>query len=149
MIGRSHEAEPEPDFTDADQDVIPPAFHHAHGLENYGYAGLAEVERLAPDLANCGGLHATTCGYYEMTPDGSPLIGIDAGLSNLVHAAGFSGHGLMHAPITAALVAAIIAGDVQDGTVTLPVPFAEHHITLSAFAPGRDFGASPKEALVL
>jgi sarcosine oxidase subunit beta len=149
LIGWSHEADPEPAFTDADQDVIPPAFHHAHGIDNYGYAALAEVERFAPALANCGGLHATTCGYYEMTPDGMPLIGNDARLSNLVHAAGFSGHGLMHAPVTALLTAAIITGDVADGAVTLPAPFVGHRITLAAFDPARDFQRSRHEALVL
>lgn len=149
LIGWSHEADPEPDFTDTDQDAIPPDFHHAHGIENYGYAALAEVERFAPALANCGGLHATTCGYYAMTPDGVPLIGPDPNLPNLLHAAGFSGHGLMHAPITALLVAAIVEGDVTDGAVRLPDPFADHTIVLAAFDPARDFAASHHESLVL
>ncbi len=149
LLAWSHETDPEPEFTDADQDVIPPAFHHAHGIDNYGYAVLAELDHFAPALANCGGLHATTSGYYEMTPDGVPLIGIDANLSNLVHAAGFSGHGLMHAPMTALLTTAIITGDVTDGAVTLPDPFADHHITLAAFDPARDFHRSPHEAMVL
>ncbi len=149
LIGWSHDTEPEPDFSDADQDAIPPAFHHARGIDNYGYAALAEVAAFAPDLANCGGLHATTCGYYEMTPDGNPLIGIDASLGNLVHAAGFSGHGLMHAPVTAVLVEAILAGDAASGQARLPEPFERHAIDLAAFAPGRDFLRSRKEALVL
>ena len=29
---------------------------HEHGIENYGYAILAEMELFAPELANCGGL---------------------------------------------------------------------------------------------
>lgn len=149
LIAWSHAADPEPAFTDADQDVIPPPFHHANGIDNYGYAALGEIDRLAPELANCGGLCATTCGYYEMTPDGNPLIGIDAGLGNLVHAAGFSGHGLMHAPITAVLVEAIIAGGVHDGAVQLPSPFAAHHLTLGVFDPARDFSQTQHESLVL
>jgi sarcosine oxidase subunit beta len=148
LIGWSHDADPESDFTDADQDAIPPDFQHAHGIENYGYAALAEVDRFAPTLANCGGLHATTCGYYGMTPDGSPLIGPDPHLHNLIHAAGFSGHGLMHAPITALLVAAIVAGDSVAGAVRLPAPFAAHAIALAAFDPTRDFTAH-HESLVL
>jgi glycine/D-amino acid oxidase-like deaminating enzyme len=78
------------------------------------------------------------------------LIGFDTNLDNLVHAAGFSGHGLMHAPITALLVEAIIAGDIEDGgQVRLPPPFERHTIELSAFDPKRMFSPSKKEALVL
>lgn len=149
MIGGSHDIDPEPNFTDTDQDAIPPAFHHAHGIENHGYTMLAEVDRYSPRLANCGGLHATSSGYYEMTPDGSPLIGFDAQLENLVHAAGFSGHGLMHAPITAALIEALIAGDVNAGVAHLPAPFADYTITLGAFDPSRDFTQSHRESMVL
>jgi sarcosine oxidase, subunit beta len=149
LIGWSHESAPEPDFADADQDIIPPEFHHAHGFENSGYLALAEVDRFAPDLANCGGLRATTSGYYEMTPDGSPLIGYDATYPNLIHAAGFSGHGLMHAPITSVLVTALVTGDIHDACVSLPAPFAEHAIALAAFDPARDFTRSHRESLVL
>ena len=104
----------------------------------------------APSLADAGGLIATSSGFYGTTPDANPLIGLDANLNNLVHAAGFSGHGLMHAPITALLVEAIIAGDVEQGQqVRLPPPFEKHSIDLSAFAPTRSFTPSKKEALVL
>ncbi len=59
-------------------------------------------------------------------------------------------NGLMHAPITAFLVEAIIAGEVEDGRhVRLPSPFEKHSIDLSAFAPTRSFTPSKKEALVL
>ena len=148
LIGMAHQAEPEPDFADAEQDLVPSAFHHAHGFENLGYTALAEIERFAPDLANCGGLVSTNSGYYEMTPDGSPLIGYDKVLPNLIHAAGFSGHGLMHAPITALLATALVKGDIANGTVRLPVPFASHTIALSAFDPARDFTHS-HETMVL
>jgi glycine/D-amino acid oxidase-like deaminating enzyme len=78
------------------------------------------------------------------------MIGFDANLDNLVHAAGFSGHGLMHAPITALLVEAIITGDVEDGQhVRLQQPFEKHSIDTNAFAPTRSFTPSKKEALVL
>src|SRR5919204_538338 len=58
---------------------------------------------VCPLLVESGGLVATTCGYYGVTPDAVPLIGFDAELSNLVHAAGFSGHGVMHAPVLPAV----------------------------------------------
>jgi sarcosine oxidase subunit beta len=149
LMAWAHDTDPEPDFSDEDQDRIAPGFNHAQGIENYGYAVLEQIAAFAPDLADCGGLTATTAGYYGTTPDHTPLIGSDANLANLVHAAGFSGHGLMHAPITAVLVEAIIAGDARDGRVRLPPPFERHTIDLGTFAPGRDFSRSHAESLVL
>ena len=149
VLAWAHDAPPEPDFTDEDQDRIEPGFSHEHGIENYGYATLAQMEAFAPRLANAGGLAATTCGYYGVTPDHNPLIGFDAQQANLVHAAGFSGHGIMHAPITAVLVEALLAGDARDGWVTLPAPFAHQRIALAAFAPARDFTHSARETQVL
>lgn len=149
LLAWSHPADPEPDFTDEDQDRIAPGFSHKEGVETYGYAVLREIEQFAPDLANCGGLVATTSGYYGMTPDANPLIGLDIHQANLVHAAGFSGHGVMHAPVTALLVEAIICGEGRDGRARLPAPFAEHTIGLAAFDPGRDFSRSAHETAVL
>ena len=42
--------------------------------------------------------------YYEMTPDDHPVVGPVPGVEGLYVAAGFSGHGFMHAPATARLV---------------------------------------------
>lgn len=149
LLAWAHEAAPEPDFTDEDQDRVEPAFSHERGIENYGYAALAQLEEFAPTLANAGGLAATTCGYYGVTPDHTPLIGFDTQQANLIHAAGFSGHGIMHAPITAVLVEALLAGDARDGRVALPEPFARHSIALAAFDPARDFTHSARETQVL
>jgi glycine/D-amino acid oxidase-like deaminating enzyme len=82
-----------------------------------------------------------------MSPDGSPLIGRDSRLTNLAHAAGFSGHGVMHAPVTARLVEALLAGDARDGVVALPEGFGSIH--LAAFDPARDFSVAPVESVVL
>jgi glycine/D-amino acid oxidase-like deaminating enzyme len=84
-----------------------------------------------------------------MTPDAVPLIGFDSQHSNLVHAAGFSGHGVMHAPITALLVAKLIAGETEHGQVRLPAPFEQHMLDLAAFNPARDFSRSSAETAVL
>jgi glycine/D-amino acid oxidase-like deaminating enzyme len=149
LLAWGHPADPEPEFSDDDQDRIAPRFSHKEGVDNYGYAVLQELEQFAPELMNCGRLVATTSGYYGITPDANPLIGIDANQSNLVHAAGFSGHGVMHAPITAVLVEAIIAGDARQGRVRLPAPFDQHTIDLAAFDPKRDFSHSQHEAAVL
>jgi glycine/D-amino acid oxidase-like deaminating enzyme len=149
IVAWAHATAPEPDFSDEEQDRIEQGYSHEHGLENYGYAILAEMESFAPELANCGGLAATSCGYYGVTPDANPLIGFDAQQENLLHAAGFSGHGLMHAPITAALIEALLAGDAHDGLVSLPAPFEQHSIALAAFDPKRDFSAGHAESMVL
>jgi len=42
--------------------------------------------------------------YYEMTPDDHPIVGPVPGVEGLYIAAGFSGHGFMHAPAVAQLV---------------------------------------------
>lgn len=42
--------------------------------------------------------------YYEMTPDDHPIVGKVPDVEGLYIAAGFSGHGFMHAPATARLV---------------------------------------------
>jgi sarcosine oxidase subunit beta len=44
-------------------------------------------------------------GYYDMTPDHHPIYGPVKPFENLYIAAGFSGHGLMMAPITGVLIA--------------------------------------------
>jgi sarcosine oxidase subunit beta len=150
MLAWAHETNPEPTFNDEDQDRIDPPFNHSNGIDNYGYAILEQIMDFAPRLAEIGGLISTASGFYGTTPDANPLIGIDSNLANLVHAAGFSGHGLMHAPITALLVEAIIAGDIEDGRqVRLPAPFEIHTIDLNTFDPARSFIPSKKEALVL
>lgn len=149
LLAWAHETEPETNFNDADQDRIDPPFRHDNGIDNYGYAILEQVEEFSPQLANAGGLVATTTGFYGTTPDANPLIGRDARQQNLVHAVGFSGHGLMHAPITALLVEAILSGDVEQGHVRIPAPFDYATIDLNTFDPGRAFDSSHREQLVL
>src|SRR5262249_50719871 len=145
MAGMSH-TPPEPTFQDEDQDRVPSEFDHRVGVDNFGYRLLADMALYAPGLIESGGLVATTCGYYGMTPDGVPLIGFDPHVRNLVHAAGFSGHGVMHAPITALLVEALVAGEQESGRVRLPAPFATHTLDLAAFAPTRDFARREGES---
>lgn len=58
-------------------------------------------------------LDARACwwGYYEVTPDYSPVLGRDPAAPTWVNASGFSGHGVMHAPACGEL----IAEEVLDG----------------------------------
>lgn len=52
--------------------------------------------------------------FYEMTPDDHPVVGAVPGVAGLYLAAGFSGHGFMHAPATAQLV----VEEMLDGRAT-------------------------------
>jgi sarcosine oxidase subunit beta len=52
--------------------------------------------------------------YYEMTPDNHPIVGAVPGVDGLYIAAGFSGHGFMHAPATAQLM----VEEMLDGKAT-------------------------------
>ena len=56
-------------------------------------------------------------GFYEDTPDKHPLLGRIASVPGFVSAAGFSGHGLMHAPAAGEAIAELIV----DGRTTLDI----------------------------
>jgi len=147
LAGMSHTPS-EPEFSDDDQDRIPAAFDHRYGVDNFGFQLLADMALYAPTLIDSAGLVATTSGYYGMTPDALPLIGFDRYQTNLMHAAGFSGHGVMHAPITALVVEALLVGDAA-GELRLPRPFAGQRLNLRAFDPCRDFASATAESAVL
>ena len=68
--------------------------------------------------------------YYEMTPDDHPVVGRVPGVEGLAIAAGFSGHGFMHAPATAQLV----VEEILDGRArTLDIA----DLSLARFIEGR------------
>ncbi|MBI3522706.1 MAG: FAD-binding oxidoreductase [Chloroflexi bacterium] len=68
--------------------------------------------------------------YYEMTPDDHPIVGWVPGVRGLAIAAGFSGHGFMHTPATAQL----IAEELLDGKAhTLDIS----DLSLERFQSGR------------
>ena len=74
-------------------------------------------------------------GYYGVTPDHNPVIGLHPDASRWVDACGFSGHGIMHAPATGLCVAELIA-DGRTGT-----------LDATAFRHGRfDTVGVPREA---
>ncbi|MDQ2953083.1 MAG: FAD-binding oxidoreductase, partial [Chloroflexota bacterium] len=66
-----------------------------------------------PAFANVRIRSSWSC-YYEMTPDDHPIVGAVPGVEGLYIAAGFSGHGFMHAPATARL----IVEEMLDGKAT-------------------------------
>ncbi len=47
-------------------------------------------------------------GYYGVSPDNSPIIGPHPGALGWIDACGFSGHGIMHAPVTGLAVSEMI-----------------------------------------
>jgi sarcosine oxidase subunit beta len=67
---------------------------------------------------------------YEMTPDDHPIVGAIPGTPGLYIAAGFSGHGFMHAPATAQL----IVEEMLDGKATT-LDIAD--LSLERFRSGR------------
>ena len=56
-------------------------------------------------------------GLYEDTPDKHPILGKMDGVEGFISAAGFSGHGIMHAPATGELIAELIV----DGGTSLDI----------------------------
>jgi len=71
-------------------------------------------------------------GAYEVTPDHMPILGRHPQLPSFINAAGFSGHGIMHAPATGLLM----AEEVLDGrahTIDIDPLRIERYATGSIF----------------
>lgn len=75
--------------------------------EDFGEKMLVTAMERAPVLANASPKHKW-CGLYEVTPDHHPVLDRLAPLDNLYCCAGFSGHGLMHAPAAGLLTAELV-----------------------------------------
>lgn len=73
---------------------------------NLGPAAELAVRRM-PRLADAAFTRAWA-GSLDMTPDGNAILGPVPGFDRVYVAAGFSGHGFMHAPATGQLVAELI-----------------------------------------
>lgn len=54
---------------------------------------------------------ASWWGYYELTPDGFPVVGRVPGADGWLNACGFSGHGVMQAAATGRVIAQIAVGE--------------------------------------
>ena len=88
--------------------------------------------RVLPALEDATIAHSWV-GLYEMTPDRHPIIGPAPGVSGLLLANGFSGHGFQHAPIVGKLLAEIV---VEGRARTVDVS----SLGLDRFATGRLVG---------
>jgi sarcosine oxidase subunit beta len=85
--------------------------------------------RLLPRLKNLR-VRRMWRGLYPMTPDGSPLVGWNAQVQGLLHAAGMCGQGFMLGPGVGQVVARLITGKSTE----------EDKIILQGFDPYRKFG---------
>jgi sarcosine oxidase subunit beta len=94
---------------------------------------IEKIVQLAMDrvpLLESASIQSSWGGLYEVTPDHHPIIGAVPGLGNVILAAGFSGHGVMHAPATGTLVAEMLL----DGKTSLDLAplrfsrFKEHDL---------------------
>ncbi len=79
-------------------------------------------------LLERAGVRTAWSGFYEDTPDKHPILGTVDEVAGFIVAAGFSGHGLMHSPVTGELIAELIA----DGRTSLNIS----SLRLSRFADG-------------
>ncbi len=127
IFGRSNPAEPPGENERVDWDWLEPTLERA--LPRFPFLASAELDR-----------RACWAGHYEVTPDHLPLIGWDPSLPGLLHAAGFSGHGVQHAPATGAAVASLVAGEPSSFDLT---PFAP-----GRFADGQRVGGADEAAIV-
>jgi sarcosine oxidase subunit beta len=128
LLGRSNPAEPAGEREGVDWTWFEATLEAA--LPRFPFLERARLDR-----------RASWWGWYEVTPDHLPAIGEAADAPGLWHAAGFSGHGVQHAPATGAAVA--------DGLLT----GGDGGFDLTPFDPAR-FGrrssaAGPDEARVV
>lgn len=144
MMGWLHHTNPISNPSFESQDEIERGFM-VQNEEGFGAAIRKEMTSYFPDFEQMGRLHAVTAGFYEDTPDHNPFIGHDSNVPNLIHAAGFSGHGLMLAPFTAWIVASLVAAGEDISSVVLPADFGEPDI--KPFGINREFG--PGEGLII
>ncbi len=133
LVGKLNAAEPEVEFTMDDQDVVHPDYDHRGGPDAWSTQAWMELADFVPAAAEMAGYSATTCGYYATTPDHNPYLGYDPLVANLIRLVGFSGHGAMFGPFTAAVGAALARAGHNIDAVTL----RGQTIPLAAFAMGR------------
>lgn len=92
LFGVSNPAEPSSEDLSVDWDWL----DHVLEVGTSRFPGLTDASLAAK---NCW------AGLYEITPDHLPVLGRHPDLPTWVDAAGFSGHGVMHAPATGLLMA--------------------------------------------
>jgi len=104
------------------QDAIDPGF--GAGPDGYGTGVLVHLSRHMSVFAELVSPARVTCGWYAVTPDHKAILGEDPRTPGLFHAAGFSGHGIMHAAATGLTLAELLLG--RDTTLAPPDALAQH-----------------------
>jgi len=103
LLGMADPADP-PRFDDSvNWDFLPTVVEHA----------LGRVPILERATVKTG-----WAGFYEDTPDRHPILGTVDEVKGFVCAAGFSGHGLMHAPAAGEVIAQVICGETPSVDIT-------------------------------
>lgn len=143
MMGKKHDTPPQLDFTYEDQDEVEAHYAHDGGVDAQPYELWAEMAACIPALEDFDGLTATTGGFYGTTPDHNPFLGFDRKRPNLMRLVGFSGHGAMMGPFTAAVARALATA----GTEVDHIELDGQRIDLAAFRIGRSYDHS--EAMVI
>jgi sarcosine oxidase, subunit beta len=129
VIGCEHEVAPEPNFSDSDMDRVDPTFKPELGPNFVSIwqtlAGFTPIgERL-------GFKPKVNPGYYEVTESHNPYVTFDPNYSNVIHACGASGHGVMHAPAIGLIAADLLLhGDYRS------FPAAERSLSYQAHYMG-------------
>jgi sarcosine oxidase, subunit beta len=136
LMGKAYDVPPEPAFDDEDQDRVAPAFSHTAGVDGAAVQAWMEIAEAVPAVGEFAGLTATACGYYGTTPDHNPFLGFDPRRPNLIRLVGFSGHGAMFGPFTAAVAAAL----AEAGRDVPEVVLDGAAVGIGAFRIGRPLG---------
>ncbi|MCB9781027.1 MAG: FAD-binding oxidoreductase [Alphaproteobacteria bacterium] len=135
LTGFAMDLPPEPDFSYEDQDVVPAAFSHRSGTDSHAFEAWLTLAEYLPPVGELAGIAATTSGFYGTTPDHNPFLGFDPVLGNLLRLVGFSGHGAMFGPFTAAVASALATA----GRDLSEVQVLGRTASLRPFALGRSF----------
>ncbi len=133
LMGWARGGHAQPRFVPEEQDRVEPDFAHDAGVEAVPYEAWSRFAEAVPGAAELGGMTATTAGFYAITPDHNPFLGFDPARSNLLRLVGFSGHGVMMAPFSAAVALAMAEAGRDVGSVSL----STGEVSLAAFAISR------------
>jgi sarcosine oxidase subunit beta len=93
-------------------DPVPPGINQRSSVE-FLAAYCRALVRTVPRLSSVKVLRQWA-GCYDLTPDGSPIVGRVVRPTNLVLACGFMGHGFMMAPVVGKLLAEHVAKGTLD-----------------------------------
>lgn len=145
MMGALTECPVAHNFPDEEQDIILPKYTLSTSSgrsvndTSYGFEVWQEMSKWLPDISLMKPAGQSS-GIYDNTPDHTPFIDFDPQISNLIHAVGFSGHGMMHSPFTAVVIRHLIDTGAQAWTMELD----DQVIDISSFSITREYNPEGK-----